>query len=228
MFVIQSCLALCDPMDCSPPGSSVHGILQARTLELLLLLPPGRSSLVPASPPFPDEQLWTSGKVLEAEGCFLHRGNSHVRRSGCPGAHELLLGFSGTGHFGKRESRWGQGGRTTLPPVAGERPGPDGGGPPGLATLGFGSPGSHNETGGASLSGPCDGFQSGSQTIPKSSVAPWAVLSFHEESLEPLGWWTCLSGHPQGMLMAYHTFSGVLALDFCWQGAAGRTKEEES
>ena len=29
----QSCLTLCDPMDCSPPGSSVHGIFQARTLE---------------------------------------------------------------------------------------------------------------------------------------------------------------------------------------------------
>ena len=29
----QSCLILCDPMNCSPPGSSVHGILQARTLE---------------------------------------------------------------------------------------------------------------------------------------------------------------------------------------------------
>ena len=29
----QSCPALCDPVDCSPPGSSVHGILQARTLE---------------------------------------------------------------------------------------------------------------------------------------------------------------------------------------------------
>ena len=27
------CLTLCDPMDCSLPGSSVHGILQARTLE---------------------------------------------------------------------------------------------------------------------------------------------------------------------------------------------------
>ena len=26
-------LALCDPMDCSPPGSSVHGILQERILE---------------------------------------------------------------------------------------------------------------------------------------------------------------------------------------------------
>ena len=30
---LQSCPALCDPMDCSPLGSSVHGILQARILE---------------------------------------------------------------------------------------------------------------------------------------------------------------------------------------------------
>ena len=30
---LQSCLTLCDPIDGSPPGSSVHGILQARTLE---------------------------------------------------------------------------------------------------------------------------------------------------------------------------------------------------
>ena len=30
---LQSCSTLCDPMDCSPPGSSVHGILQARILE---------------------------------------------------------------------------------------------------------------------------------------------------------------------------------------------------
>jgi len=31
--VAQSCPTLSDPMDCSPPGSSVHGILQARVLE---------------------------------------------------------------------------------------------------------------------------------------------------------------------------------------------------
>ena len=31
--VAQSCLTLCDPVDCSPPGSSIHGILQARILE---------------------------------------------------------------------------------------------------------------------------------------------------------------------------------------------------
>ena len=30
---LQSCPTLRDPMDCSPPGSSVHGILQARILE---------------------------------------------------------------------------------------------------------------------------------------------------------------------------------------------------
>ena len=31
--VAQSCLTLRDPMDCSPPGFSVHGIFQARVLE---------------------------------------------------------------------------------------------------------------------------------------------------------------------------------------------------
>jgi len=31
--VAQSCLTLSDPMDCSPPGSSVRGIFQARVLE---------------------------------------------------------------------------------------------------------------------------------------------------------------------------------------------------
>ena len=32
-LVAQSCPTLCKPIDCSPPGSSVHGVLQARTLE---------------------------------------------------------------------------------------------------------------------------------------------------------------------------------------------------
>ena len=30
---LQSCPTLCDPTDSSPPGSSIHGILQARVLE---------------------------------------------------------------------------------------------------------------------------------------------------------------------------------------------------
>ena len=36
--VLQSCLTLCDPMGCSPPSSSVHGILQARILEWVAIL----------------------------------------------------------------------------------------------------------------------------------------------------------------------------------------------
>ena len=33
VLVDESCPTLCDPMDCSPPGSSVHAISQARMLE---------------------------------------------------------------------------------------------------------------------------------------------------------------------------------------------------
>ena len=37
---LQSCPTLCDPVDYSPPGSSVHGILQARILEWIALMVP--------------------------------------------------------------------------------------------------------------------------------------------------------------------------------------------
>ena len=50
---LQLCLTLCDPMDCSPPGSSVHGILQARILGLPFPSPgdlpnPGMEPVSPA------------------------------------------------------------------------------------------------------------------------------------------------------------------------------------
>ena len=53
VLVAQSCAPLCDPVDCSPPGSSAHGILQAGKLEGVAIsisrgLPnPG---IIPASP----------------------------------------------------------------------------------------------------------------------------------------------------------------------------------
>ena len=47
-FVAQSCLTLCNPMDCSLPGSSVHGILQARILEWVAM-PSSRG--IPSEPP---------------------------------------------------------------------------------------------------------------------------------------------------------------------------------
>ena len=42
----QSCSTLCDPMDCSPPGSSVHGISQGRILEWVAISS-SRESLQP-------------------------------------------------------------------------------------------------------------------------------------------------------------------------------------
>ena len=44
--LIQSCPILCDPVDCSPPASSVHGILQARILEWVAM-PSSRGSSQP-------------------------------------------------------------------------------------------------------------------------------------------------------------------------------------
>ena len=34
---LQSCVTLCDSMDCSPPGSSVHGVFQVRILEWVVI-----------------------------------------------------------------------------------------------------------------------------------------------------------------------------------------------
>ena len=44
VLVILPCPTLCDPMDCSLPGSSVHGILQARILERVAISSSRRSS----------------------------------------------------------------------------------------------------------------------------------------------------------------------------------------
>ena len=59
VWVAHSCLTLWDLMDCSPPGSSVHGILQARILELVAI-PFSRGS----SPP--RYQTWIS-PTLQAD-----------------------------------------------------------------------------------------------------------------------------------------------------------------
>ena len=51
--VVQLCPTLCHPTDCSPPGSSIHGILQARTLEWVAM-PFSRGS------PQPRDETWVS------------------------------------------------------------------------------------------------------------------------------------------------------------------------
>jgi len=51
-----SCLTLCSPMDCSPPGSSVHGIFQARILKRVALSFSRGSSWLGSNPRLPHWQ----------------------------------------------------------------------------------------------------------------------------------------------------------------------------
>ena len=60
--LLQSCLTLCGLMDCSPPGSSVHGILQARILKWVAMSSSRGSSWL-------RDQIWVS---CIARG-FFHR-----------------------------------------------------------------------------------------------------------------------------------------------------------
>ena len=58
--LLQSCLTLCNSMNCSPPGSSVHGILQARILELVAM-PSSRDLPNPGIKPLSLKSLALSG-----------------------------------------------------------------------------------------------------------------------------------------------------------------------
>ena len=68
----QLCLILCDPLDCSPPGSSVHGIFQARILEPVPFPTPGdlpNSGMELVSPALSDE-LFTAEPPGKPSGRF--------------------------------------------------------------------------------------------------------------------------------------------------------------
>ena len=58
MLVTQSCLTLCDLTDCSPPGSFVHGILQTRILEWVV---------IPFSRDLPHPGIEPSSSALQAD-----------------------------------------------------------------------------------------------------------------------------------------------------------------
>ena len=76
VLVTQSCLTLCDRMDCNQQGSSVHGILQARILEWVAIsfsgssrtpgIKPGSPALqadfLPSEPPGKPKYIWISPK----------------------------------------------------------------------------------------------------------------------------------------------------------------------
>ena len=86
---LHSCPTLCDPMDCSPPSSSVQGILQARTLEWVAV-PSSRGSswhrikprplMSPASAGgfFTTSATWEAATVRDPHGVLLPRVSSFL------------------------------------------------------------------------------------------------------------------------------------------------------
>ena len=78
VLVAQSCPILWDPMDCSPPGSSVHGISQARILEWV--------AISDSRGIFPT-QGWNS--------CLLHWQAGYLYRWATREAHSRSRGFQG-------------------------------------------------------------------------------------------------------------------------------------
>ena len=69
----QSCLTLCDPMDCSLPGSSPRGIFQARILEWVAISFSWQSSRYGIKPVFPGSPALQAGSIpLEPLGKCHH------------------------------------------------------------------------------------------------------------------------------------------------------------
>ena len=84
VLVDQSCLTLCDPMDCSPPSFSVRGILQARILEWVAI-PISRASS------WLRDQTWVS---FIASRFFTDWINSHTLLSFCWPSSPVLFRLS--------------------------------------------------------------------------------------------------------------------------------------
>ena len=88
---LQLCLTLCDTMDCSLPGSSVHGILQTRILEWVAM-PSSQGSF------WHRDQTWVSCISCIAHGFFIHwvQIQSHCLTAVWP----LMHGFTSVTLYG--------------------------------------------------------------------------------------------------------------------------------
>ena len=87
-LVAKLCLTLCDPKDCSPQGSSIYGILQARILECVV------TSFSRGSPRPRDQTASPASPVLAADSLAL----SH---QGSPLLHLLSYPSHSPSHFGQ-------------------------------------------------------------------------------------------------------------------------------
>ena len=94
-LVIQLCPTLCSPMDCSTPGPSVHGILQARILEWTAM-PSSRDLPNPGTEPgSPTLQVDSLPAELSGKAVTIHNPTNSVGRFPFPHTlqHLLFVGF---------------------------------------------------------------------------------------------------------------------------------------
>ena len=88
---LQSCPTLSDPMDCSLPGSSVHGIFQARVLEWVPLPSPVILSLAQIKFPFL-LSLTVNWVFVKQQSWLMDRDKTESESPGEEGWHHQLLG----------------------------------------------------------------------------------------------------------------------------------------
>ena len=114
LLLLQSCPTLCNPIDCSPPGSPVPGILQARTLEWVAIsfstCPLGSISWALAMCQGVSQTLGPMGQAYSLIG---GDGGDHPRKTGWlvtgeqPGAWVAgAQGGAGDGPAGEAEMDW--------------------------------------------------------------------------------------------------------------------------
>lgn len=124
---------------------------------------------------------------MEAEGCFLHRRKQSHKKTLVPRSPTSSCWVSlGVATLVNERAGGARAGGPPLWVVRGL--GLDEGGPPRLATLGGPSREPQRGPEGPPRSGPCDGFLVSPRTMPKSSVAPWAVLTVSMMSSWSLSW----------------------------------------
>ena len=85
-YAYQSCLTLFDPMDCSPPGSSVHGVFQVRILEWVAISSPGDLPDKGIKPTFPAlaDRLFTTAPPKKPHKLYLNNSFFFFLIRSCP------------------------------------------------------------------------------------------------------------------------------------------------
>ena len=86
LSTLQSCPSLCDPMDCSPPGFLLHGMLQARVLQWVAMPSSSQDLRDPGIEPAPLTSPALAGMLFIIRATWEAPTNWHL-----PWAHAVYL-----------------------------------------------------------------------------------------------------------------------------------------